>query len=340
MRTGNVIKIVFAAMMVTVSLAMAATPQSLVSNSVLLAGQTGGASGTAGNFFAHAIDGDTAYCSFSKGYITKITNIDGVQTSSVLVTPTDWTTANGGATSNLTNFYGFGVSGDYLIWTDTGSDAVWKADKTTGAISNVVTRSAIQNYLGLATVTNSVGAYTVDLNGGLTFFESTSQKILNVDMAGTLSTVATVGYSVVSGLTYDPAGNLYWGESATDTIYRLDSGGTPTAILNSAAIYAVTGGVNATFNDIFYGKNGWLYFYEQVDNSILQFNLSDPAATLSLLVETSGRANTFGLYSDAGQDYLTYHNYTGDLMAVAVPEPATVMLLTLGGLVLGRFRKR
>ncbi|HAL45209.1 MAG: hypothetical protein A2Y12_04510 [Planctomycetes bacterium GWF2_42_9] len=328
-------KKVLLVLILTASVSYAA-PVSLISESTYLAGQTRTATG---NTYSHVIDGQTAYVEFMKGGVTKIQNINGVQTSSVLFTQTDWAAASGGSAS-LTAFYGFGMSGNNLIWTDTASDAVWTANTTTGAITNIVSKTAIGSFVGGTAATN--GAFTVAPNGGLTFMETGTKTMLNVDLSGNLTTVLPAGFtenSIISGLTYDSAGRVYWGDNTADTIYRKATDGSIEAVISSSEVYALTNQTNASFNDIFAGPNGWMYFYEAADNSILQFNISNPEATLSILVETSGRANTFGLYSNGGVDYLTYHAYTGDIMGVVVPEPTTIGLLSLGGLLLRRFKK-
>lgn len=308
-----------------------AAPISLISESTTLAGQT---RTNTGNTFALAIDGQTAYLEFMKGYVTKVQNINGTQTSSVLITPTAWSTASGGATT-LTAFYGFGVSGSNLIWTDTSTDAVWKADKSTGAISQIVSKSSIEAYLGVP-LTDNLGSFTVAPDGGLTFFESHTQKILHTNLSGNLSTVYSAGYSITSGLTYDLDGRVYWTNNTSHNVYRLNTDSTVDNILTTAAITAVTGSAS-TLNDMFYA-DGKVYIYDQTTNGILQFDVSNPA-DLSYLQTTTGRANTFALYKNGGQDYLAYHNYTGDVMEIAIPEPATIGLLTLGGLFLRRARK-
>lgn len=327
----NLVSLLLFLMGATVSYA-SVVPTSLISGSTILTGLTGGTSGTAGNFYAHVIDGQTAYVDFQKSYITKIQNINGTQTSSILVTPTAW--ASAGNVSQLTAFYGFGISGNYLVWTDTLTDAIWKADKTTGAISNVVTKAQIQGYLGTS-ASDSSGSFTIAPNGGLTFFESKSQKFLNVGLSGNLTTVVSVGGSATAGATYDSTGRLYWG--ASGNIYRYAAGGTIETVLTSADIIAKTSATGAGLNDIFFGNDGNIYFYDQTANGILSFNPNAPS-TLTVLLPSSGRAQTFGWYNNGSQDYLTYHAYTGDLMGIAIPEPVTMLLLGLGGLTLIRRR--
>ncbi|HML75694.1 MAG TPA: hypothetical protein PKB02_14490, partial [Anaerohalosphaeraceae bacterium] len=74
--TGIAKMVLLALLLATVSYVNAAVPQTLVSESTLLGGQTRTA---AGNTYAHVNDGQTSYIAFQKGGVIKVENLNGAQ---------------------------------------------------------------------------------------------------------------------------------------------------------------------------------------------------------------------------------------------------------------------
>ena len=310
--------------------------------------------GTGNMYYAHVFDGQYSYHAFSSGgaCMTWVNNETGE--SGVLFNSTDWQLASGG-TSTLNVFYGLGVSGDYLLWTDSGTDSVWKADKATGQITQVVSNSLIADYTGVSAATGA--CFTVAPNGGLTFYDSGSDSFLNAALDGSISTVISASdldiyagdsANVRNGLTYDTAGSLYWANSSTDSIYSLQTDGTISTVLSMSEITAVTGSATAYVNDMFFGEDGNIYFYDSVSGDILSFATTDGVSTLEIFLSAAeldasdiNRAVTLGWYNDGSTDYLTFHEYNGSgLWAAEVPEPATILLISGGTLAMLRRKKR
>ena len=260
--------------------------------------------------------------------------------------------------SYLNVYYGFGVSedGSTLVWTDTSTDGVWTADTTTGAVTQVVSTYDVYDFTGVSGTgshpTKSLSPFTLAPDGSFVFYEGESNTFLRADLnSGALSLVSDLSNSsytgnndkINSGLAYDSTGNLYFADSDTDNLYSMSSDGTFDTVISTSEILAISGESTAYINDIIVGEDGNIYFSEKYSGCIFVFNSED--GTLELLIDASlcagvTAAREITWYTDdSGVDYVLFHDWESDVYAVeAVPEPMTMGLLALGGLLLRRKR--
>lgn len=298
--------------------------------------------------FGAVVEGDTSYHAISLSGspgITKVENIGGVQATTTLVSTLDWFLATGN--TSLTPFYGLGISGSYVQFGDSNSDAVWRVDKSTGAITEYVSNAQIMAYTGASSAA-LLSSGNTSPDGEYVFFEGSSDSILKTSGAGTLTTLVdaatllsvTGTNSASGGITEDAAGTVYWGDNSSDGMWMRDSGGTITSALLEAEIVAVTNEADPGFGDIFYAPDGKVYFYETRSDSIMKFDPADPAGTLAfaiqeddLLAGPMGSDNVVSLTWYDGN--LAFHTFN-DSGLYALPEPASLVLIALAGLLIRR----
>lgn len=302
--------------------------------------------------YGWVIDGTTSYhqLGVSEGSrIVKVTDIDGAQNATELVSQAAWNAATGETT--MLGMYGFGMSGDSLQFSETITDGVWRVDKATGALSAYVTEADIIAVTGLTSASLKTSTKTTP-TGEQVFYESKADDImitLGEHSVATLISSADLttlqgNDNVSGGMGYDATGALYWGNSTNDAIYMRADDGTLGMALSQADIIAVTGKTAAGFRDIEMGGDGLMYFYETSSDSILRFDAADPAASLAIYLSEAdlmgGPAGDDSVYEFGWYNGGLAFNINGDHGLYVVPAPSGVALLGLAGLATLRRRRR
>ncbi len=253
---------------------------------------------------AHLIDGDTAYV-IARGiesvitpiWETAIRRIDNISSGSptvtTLVSNAQWMAYTGDDYGNIGPGNHMAVFGDQLQFVDYFDDAIYRVNVTTGALSTLVSPSDIMAHTGEseAKLLDAVAVYAP--NQEMTVYDEKSDRVLLVAPDGTLTTLITpadfqslyggthINY-VGGGMAFDTSGNLYWtssksGSSGTGSIYKRKTDGTMSEIVTQAEIDDLIGIIwinPGEYNDIYYGPDDNIYFYERESDNILRF---DPA---------------------------------------------------------------
>lgn len=303
--------------------------------------------------FNDVVDGQTGYfnLSISGGAITRVDNIGGIPTATTLVTPAQWFSSSN--TSNLTAFYGFGISGDYLQFAETSSSAIWRVNKTTGEITPYASKSAIGTYTGLNTAGLGASQGVDPVTGEQYFFDNKSKSILRTIGSNQVTTVITnsqlasllgvpaTSVSLSGGFDFDDNGILYFGGNNALFTWNTTTGSGST-LFSTSDITALTNaytGTSATFGDVFHAPDGNIYFTAGTGSkkSILSFDPRDTNPTLSSVLNptdlAAGIAGSNNVYSLTWYDGRLAFNVNGASgLYATVPEPGTILLLCLAGM--------
>jgi hypothetical protein len=297
---------------------------------------------------AHAFDGTTIYAVIRgieseitpewESQITRVDDFLGMPLTTLLVSNAQWKAFTGGdeAATILPGEH-MRIVGGQLQFVDWATDAIYRIDVTTGAITAFVSNSDIRAYTGLAQA-RLIAATSFSPENAQVVYDQDSDSVLQVSEDGALSTLisdaefeafygAAPINNVAGGMTFDPSGNLYWTLSyhssagtAGGSIYkRQASDGTLSLVIAQSDIWRATGEIgNVAFNDIFAATDGSVYFYDRrgdVD-SILYFHPSDSVGSLTVLLSEAdiqaGPIGTVEINIDALNAYggqLTWHHF-------------------------------
>jgi hypothetical protein len=238
--------------------------------------------------------------------------------------------------------FGMGVVGNAVQIIDSASDAVYRYDTTSGTASLFVSSAQIAAATGeaSASVRNNSGTTTT---GDAVFLEDISGDIMIATAPGIVSTLIDSALlpGISTGITADTAGNYYWGDGATDTVYKFD--GLAVTPVISPLDFGPVGSAIGMDGDFFFAPDGLIYFRSRIngDRGIQSFDPDaiDPGSTLTTVLSATELSD--GPFGSTFVNEITW--YDGNLAFsgfgssgfYAIPEPAGVALLAAGVAVLG-----
>ena len=284
------------------------------------------------------------------GFISKVVDAGGANTVSIQTSSAQFAAVAG--TTNLGGFYGVDIVGTDITFVDFFNSAVYAADLGTGAVTELTNSAAVSAFTGNPLV-GLTSANTANPAGGVVMYESREDVILAVDAVGTISSfmtsadlTATQGNTTIGSGMAMLGGDLYWGDSTSDAMYK-SAGGVGSLVLSQANIIAITGESAANFGDIFAGPDGMIYFYESQADAIMAFDPNTPASTLAIVIDATALAagpaaatlvNNLSWF-DGNIAWSQVSSASGRVPGYySIPEPASLALMGLGVLALARRR--
>ncbi|MFN3165489.1 MAG: PEP-CTERM sorting domain-containing protein [Phycisphaeraceae bacterium] len=278
-----------------------------------------------------------------------VTAFDGIGFTTVM-TNAQWGTY--GSAFDIAAGNGAGVAGNALRSVNFFDNNVYEIDLGTGAVTEVVTKAALDAAAGVSV--NMVAAFEVDATGQIYALDSVSDSILSISPANTAAVEISTGdlAALAGGTSIGGIGvlgdTILIGSNSNDSLVAWNTlTNTGSTVLTTAQIDAITlsaGDANdgsVGFGDIFAAPDGLVYFYESDGDDLLSYDPNDPAGTLAIVVS---EAEFLAGPSDDTPGQLAWWDgkiaYTnGSDGFYVVPEPTSLALLGLGGLLVARRRR-
>lgn len=308
------------------------------------------------------IDGTTAYNLIGGTTTKEFTRTTGLgvsNTTTQITSSTATNTATGG-TSQLAGILR-SANATTLQIPDTSFDAVYRVNKTTGAISTYVDKATLQ---GSAAAFNVFGSSIFSTGEAVIYDNTAAAPRFRGTNAGAAYDVATAAaITTAAGGSYTYGGFTVGGSDNTLILVDNNStaasrrilsyntaSGTSTTLLTAGDITGVTGGATAAFlATAFYysAADSLVYFYDNTTKNILSFNptAATPASTLQNVLTgpqlTAGPEGGTGVtYFSTFNNQIAWSNVSGTGVGLySIPEPASMALLGVGGVALLRRRR-
>ncbi|MEM1208636.1 MAG: PEP-CTERM sorting domain-containing protein [Planctomycetota bacterium] len=310
--------------------------------------------GGGGNLVGGQIIGTTGYALLGgsgTSRLVEIADIGGANTVTDVITSSELDTlfartglgASGSVVASGTNIYIFENTSDQIAVYDTLTDTATLL-------------------LDEATFTSSLGFGAVNpVSGNVFFYNSSADSIVELTGVNLQTTVLTdtqlatvAADDTPSGMAFDSSGTLYLGEASAsggEGVYEVDlTGPTGSLVLTEADVIALNsgtdlGGSNTAFNVLSDGSI--VFFNSGAPDDIVSY---DPSTDTAEIVVTEEEL----LAGPALRDFAaSITEFDGEVAWVntltvaggqpgfyAIPEPATVALLAIGGGLIAAHRRR